>query len=159
MARRSTVEVANAPKLDLASLAEEARETTVRTGRNRFGGKDNPYIPIVRETFEEDTKETGSGWRENTVPAFQVREFAAALRNAAQFLTDEGIGIRIKYEFRTDEDSKFKGEVAEIGDLKEVPDDDRPVAVKYTGRTKKQYGTNDETPEEDETEDDEDSED
>jgi hypothetical protein len=162
MARRTTLEVANTPPLDLSALVGEVKPTTVRTGRNRFGGPSNPYIPIVRETFEEDTKETGSGWRENTLQAGQVREFVAALRNAATFLKDENIGIRIKFEFRSDEDGEFQGRVIETGDITKVPSDDRPVAVKYTGRTKKQYGANDEEPEEDEddaTEDVEDDED
>jgi hypothetical protein len=158
MARKSNLETANAPLLDLAALAESVEPTTVRTGRNRFGGINNPYIPIVRETFEEDTKETGSGWRKNRLPASQVREFAAAIRNATTFLADENIGLRIKYEFRTDEDGEYNGRVIEIGDLSKVPTDDRPVDVKYTGRTKKQYGANDEEAEEDEDEiDDEDA--
>lgn len=139
--------------LDLASLVETSQPTTVRTGRNRFGGEANPFIPIVRATFKEDTEVTGSGWRENRLAASQVREFAAALRNAATFLADEGIGVRIKFEFRSNEDDPEQGRVIEIGDLKRVPDDDRPVVVKYTGRTRKEY-----TKGEDDTEAEEDAE-
>lgn len=131
--------VIDAPALDFAALASSAVRTEIRSGKNRFGGVNNPFIPLVRESYEEDTKEWGSGWRENSILGSQVRQMAAALRNAAQMLSDEGIGIRIKYEFRSDEDSEWKGEVVEIGDARKVPEDERKVVIKYTGRTKKEY--------------------
>lgn len=125
-------EVLNAPPLDLEGLAATAAETTVRAGGGRF--INNPFIPILRESYKID-QEGGNGWRVNRVTGAQVREFVSALRNAAQQLAEDDIGIRIRYAFRTNDD-----EVLEIGNVKEVPEDSRAVDVKFTGRPRKVYG-------------------
>jgi hypothetical protein len=124
-------EVIDAPPLNLDELATSAVETTVHSGGGRF--LNNPFIPILRESYKIDS-EGGNGWRANRVTGAQVREFVSALRNAAQQLADDDIGIRIKYEFRNDEN-----EVVELGNVKLVPEDARAVNVKYIGRPRKVY--------------------
>jgi len=125
-------EVLDAPALDLADLASTAQETTVRAGGGRFAN--NPFVPILEESFKID-QDGGNGWRVNRVLGAQVREFVSALRNAAQQLAEKEIGIRIRYEFRGDDE-----EITEVGNVKLVPEDARPVNVKYTGRPRKVYG-------------------
>ena len=125
-------EVIDAPALDLSELANSAAETTVRAGGGRFAN--NPFVPLLQESYKID-QEGGNGWKFNRVTGAQVRELVSALRNAAQQLADEEIGIRIRYEFRTDENV-----VSELGNVKLVPEDARPVNVKYIGRPRKVYG-------------------
>jgi hypothetical protein len=145
-----------AEPLDFANLATIAERTRVRTGSTKYGGPKNPFIPLVRQSYEEDTAKKGSGWRANFIKGSQTRELVKALREAAEWLSDEEIGIRFKYRFRGDD-----GEMVEQGNLIKsenkktgvvrdgVPEDDRPVEVKYTGRTRRGAP---ETPEEDEDE-------
>jgi len=133
-----------AEPLDFASLAEEAERTQVRTGSVKYGGPKNPYLELVRLSYQEDNEKRGSGWRRNVVTGAQTRELVNCLREAAEWLTDEGIGIRFKYRFRNDD-----GDVVEQGNLRKtenkktgvvrdgVPEDDRNVEVKYTGRTRR----------------------
>jgi|SRR6187455_1362490 hypothetical protein len=133
-----------AEPLDFARLAESAERTRVRTGSTKYGGPKNPFIPLVRQSYQEDTKKKGSGWRANFITGAQTREFVKALREAAEWLADEEIGIRFKYRFRND-----AGDVVEQGNLirtenkktgvvrEGVPEDDRNVEVKYTGRIRR----------------------
>jgi hypothetical protein len=158
-----------AEPLDFATLAEEAERTQVRTGSVKYGGPKNPYLPLIRDSYNEDTEKRGSGWRRNIVTGAQTRELVNCLREAAEWLTDEGIGIRFKYRFRND-----AGDVVEQGNLRDtknkktnvirpgVPEDERTVEVKYTGRTRRgaeepdedeENGDEEEVTEEDETND------
>lgn len=133
-----------AEPLDFASLAEQAERTRVRTGSTKYGGPKNPFLPLVRQSYVEDTEKKGSGWRANFITGAQTRELVKALREAAEWLSDEEIGIRFKYRFRNDD-----GDMVEQGNLidtknkktgairKGVPEDDRPVEVKYTGRRRR----------------------
>lgn len=133
-----------AEPLNLAELAETAERTRVRTGSTKYGGPKNPFIPLVRQSYQEDTEKKGSGWRANFITGAQTREFVKALREAAEWLAEEEIGIRFKYKFRND-----AGDVVEQGNLIRtenkktgvvrdgVPEDDRHVEVKYTGRTRR----------------------
>lgn len=133
-----------AEPLDFATLAESAERTRIRTGSTKYGGPKNPFIPLVRTSYEEDTAKKGSGWRANMVKGSQVREFVKCLREAAEWLAEEEIGIRFKFRFRGDD-----GEMVEQGNLikthnkktgvtrEGVPEDDRNVEVKYTGRTRR----------------------
>jgi hypothetical protein len=136
-------EVLDAPALDLAELAATAQEATIRAGGGRFAN--NPFKPILEESYKID-QDGGNGWKVNRVTGAQVREFVSVLRNAAQQLAEKEIGIRIRYEFRNDE-----GEIVEIGNVKLVPEDERAVNVKYTGRPRKVYGRDAAEDEEDET--------
>lgn len=133
-----------AEPLDFATLAEQAERAIVRTGSVKYGGPKNPFLPLVRQSYVEDTERKGSGWRSNMVTGAQTRELVKALREAAEWLSDEEIGIRFKYRFRNDD-----GDIVEQGNLidtknkrtgvvrKGVPEDDRSVEVKYTGRTRR----------------------
>jgi hypothetical protein len=51
-------------------------------------------------------------------------------------LANEDIGIRIRYAFQDDE-----GIEVEISRVRDVPEDDRPVLVKFLGRPRKIYLT------------------
>lgn len=133
-----------ADPLDFATLAGEAERTRVVTGSTKYGGPKNPYLELVRLSYQEDTEKRGSGWRRNVVKGSQVRELVNCLREAAEWLTDEGIGIRFKYRFRNDaEDVVEQGNLRDTknkktGVIREgVPEDDRTVEVKYTGRTRR----------------------
>jgi hypothetical protein len=133
-----------AEPLDFANLAEQAERTRVRTGSTKYGGPKNPFLPLVRQSYVEDTEKKGSGWRSNMVKGSQTRELVKALREAAEWLSDEEIGIRFKYRFRND-----AGDIVEQGNLIDtknkktgviragVPEDERTVEVKYTGRTRR----------------------
>lgn len=133
-----------AEPLDYGTLADNAQRTTVTTGGGRYGGQNNPFIPLVRASYEEDTENRGSGWREIMVTGAQVRDLVGALRAAAEYLAGEEIGIRFKFQYRND-----SGDIVEQGNVRDVknrktdqvrlgvPEDDRNVAVKFTGRTRR----------------------
>lgn len=137
--------VKNAAPIDLAALAQDTRVSKPTTGGSRFAN--NPFVAILRDSFNAD--ESGeNGWRENTMAGYHVFDFTAALRHATTVLADEGIGVRIRYSFVDDE-----GRTVEQGNLRDVtekdsdtvvkygvPEDDRDVTVKYTGRRRKVYG-------------------
>ena len=118
--------VKDAPALDLGGLVGKVKETRVVSS--------NPFVPVLRESFQASQTEGGNGWREVTVPGYHVRRFASALRNATQSLISENIGVRIRYAFIDDEENQV-----EKGDLKIVPEDSRDVIVKFTGRVRKDY--------------------
>lgn len=129
--------VRDAPELDLSALAEASVTVRPRMGGGRFAN--NPFIPRVRASY--DAALAGqNGWRGNTVPGFSARELAAALRHAGTALQDDGIGVRIRFEFTNDE-----GSIVEHGNVKEVPEDGRPVTVKYLGNRRRVYLTEEQT--------------
>jgi hypothetical protein len=123
--------VKNAPPLDLTALASTVVVTKPRTGGGRFAN--NPYVKIVRESYAL-TQSKRNGWGGNTVAGYHVRDFNSALRHAGTVLSDEGIGVRIRFEFTND-----AGEVIETGNVREVPEDDRFVLVKFTGTRRRIY--------------------
>jgi hypothetical protein len=123
--------VKNAPPLDLTALASTVVVTKPRTGGGRFAN--NPYVKIVRESYAL-TQSKRNGWGGNTVAGYHVRDFNSALRHAGTVLADEGIGVRIRFEFTND-----AGEVVETGNVREVPEDDRFVLVKFTGTRRRIY--------------------
>jgi hypothetical protein len=123
--------VKNAPPLDLTALASTVVVTKPRTGGGRFAN--NPYVKIVRESYAL-AQSKRNGWGGNTVAGYHVRDFNSALRHAGTVLTDEGIGVRIRFEFTND-----AGEVVETGNVREVPEDDRFVLVKFTGTRRRIY--------------------
>jgi hypothetical protein len=135
MARTRTTDVPeavkNAPPLDLAALASSVEVTKPRTGGGRFGN--NPYVKLVRESYAL-TQSKRNGWSGNRIPGYHVRAFNSALRHAGTVLTDEGIGVRIRFEYTDDAEN-----VVETGNVREVPEDDRFVLVKFTGTRRRIY--------------------
>ena len=133
--------VKNAPPLDLASLASVVREEKVQAGGSRWAN--NPFVPLLRESFILDDGGE-NGWKGLDVAGSQVRELVAALRNAANQLANDEIGIRLRFAFDNDE-----GVPVEQGNLLPdvknnkpgVPEDDRLVTVKFLGRPRKVYLT------------------
>jgi hypothetical protein len=123
--------VKNAPPLDLAALAASVVVTKPRTGGGRFAN--NPYIKLIRDSYEL-VKAGRNGWIGNTVQGYHVRDFNGALRHAGNALTDENIGVRIRFEYTNNE-----GEVTETGAVRDVPEDDRAVLVKFTGTRRRIY--------------------
>jgi hypothetical protein len=123
--------VKNAPPLDLTALASSVVVTKPRTGGGRFGN--NPYIKLIRDSYAL-TMSKRNGWGGNTVAGYHVRAFNGALRHAGTALADEGIGVRIRFEYTTN-----KGEVVETGNVREVPEDEREVLVKFTGTRRRIY--------------------
>ena len=123
--------VKNAPPLDLDALASSIVVTTPRTGGGRFAN--NPYVKVVRESYAI-TKARGNGWRGNTIQGYHVRDFNSALRHAGTVLTDEGIGVRIRFEYTDDE-----GKIVTTGNVRDVPEDDRAVLVQFTGTRRRIY--------------------
>lgn len=142
--------VKTAPPLNFDLMVEEVKETTVQLRPAQEGGM--KLLPILRESFK--LGEAGENpWRENRIEGRQVRQLGGAFRVASEILGKEepAIGISIRYAFRNDE-----GEVVEIGNVRQVPEDERPVLVKYRGITRKDYSSADDTADIDEDEDDED---
>ena len=93
----------------------------------------NPFTNILRESYlQDDAGENGVKAVE--VPGFQVRALERRLRAAAEQLANEDIGIRIRYAYTDDE-----GMEIEITRVRDVPEDDRPVLVKFLGRPRKIY--------------------
>lgn len=123
--------VKNAPPLDLSALASATVVTTPRTGGGRFAN--NPYVGLLRESYALNQAHK-NGWRGNAVQGFHVRELNGALRHAGTVLADEGIGVRIRFEFTDDE-----GNVVPTGDVRSVPEDDRTVLVQFTGTRRRVY--------------------
>jgi len=123
--------VKNAPPLDLDALASSVIVTTPRTGGGRFAN--NPYVKVVRESYAL-TKVKRNGWRGNTVQGYHVRDFNSALRHAGTVLSDEGIGVRIRFEYTNDE-----GAIVTTGNVREVPEDDRAILVQFTGTRRRIY--------------------
>lgn len=121
--------VKNAPAIDLGTLAGSVKPSRVTSS--------NPFVPILRDSYKA-AQAGENGWLENTVPGYHVRRFASALRNATQSLVTENIGVRIRYAFKMDD-----GTEVEKGDIKIVPEDERPVTVKFCGRTRKDYSGGD----------------
>lgn len=124
-------QVKNAPPLDLAALAAQAVTVKPRTGGGRYAN--NPYVPLVRESYKLHM-DRRNGWKGNTVPGFHVRDLNGALRHAGMTLNDDGIGVRIRFEYRND-----AGELVEHGNVREVPEDGRDVTVKYLGTKRRVY--------------------
>ncbi len=123
--------VKNAPPLDLTALAASAVTTVPRTGGGRFAN--NPYVKLVRESYALN-KARKNGWLGNTVQGYHVRDFNSALRNAGTAVADDGIGVRIRFEYTNDE-----GAVVTTGNVREVPEDDRAVLVQFTGTRRRIY--------------------
>lgn len=122
--------VTEAPPIDFEALAGTVQETKmVRTVKLAY----NPFTAILRESYlQDDAGENGVKGVE--VPGFQVRALERRLRAAAEQLANEDIGIRIRYAFIDDEEVP-----QEITRVREVPEDDRPVLVKFLGRPRKVY--------------------
>lgn len=123
--------VKNAPPLDLTALAASAVTTVPRTGGGRFAN--NPYVKLVRESYALN-KARKNGWLGNTVQGYHVRDFNSALRHAGTVLADDGIGVRIRFEYTNDESA-----VVTTGNVREVPEDDRAVLVQFTGTRRRIY--------------------
>lgn len=124
--------VQDAPPIDFEALAGTVQESKmIRTVKLAY----NPFTNLVRESYlQDDAGENGVKAVE--VPGFQVRALERRLRAAAEQLANEDIGIRIRYAYTDDE------EVAqEITRVRDVPEDDRPVLVKFLGRPRKVYLT------------------
>jgi hypothetical protein len=124
--------VKDAPELDFEALASSVVESKmVRAPKIVY----NPFTNILRESYlQDDAGENGVKAIE--VPGFQVRTLERRLRAAAEQLANEDIGIRIRYAYTNDE-----GIAEEIARVREVPEDDRPVLVKFLGRPRKIYLT------------------
>jgi hypothetical protein len=123
--------VKNAPPLDLTALAANVVVTKPRHGGGRFAN--NPYVKLVRESYVA-TMANRNGWQGNSIAGYHVRDFNSALRNAGQVLGIEGIGVRIRFEYTDD-----NGTVVETGNVREVPEDERTVLVKFTGTRRRIY--------------------
>lgn len=131
--------VLNAPPVNLAILAETVREEKVSAGGTRW--INNPFVALLRESYLLDDGGE-NGWKGFDVQGAQVRQVVAALRNAANQLANDEIGIRLRYSFVNDE-----GVQTEQGNLHAdeknarpaVPEDDRKVTVKFLGRPRKIY--------------------
>jgi hypothetical protein len=124
--------VKDAPPLDFEALAGTVIESKmIRAPKLVY----NPFTNIVRESYlQDDAGENGVKAVE--VPGFQVRALDRRLRAAAEQLANEDIGIRIRFAFTDDE-----GIEVETARVREVPEDDRPVLVKFLGRPRKTYLT------------------
>lgn len=133
MAKKAATDTATkAAPLDVASLATSVREDKMLAGAAR---KYNPFVEILRESYiADDAGENGT--RAIDVTGAQVGEAVKILRNAGEQLAEEGIGIRLRFAFQNDE-----GRLVEIGDVKRVPTGDVPVTVKFLGRPRKVYLT------------------
>jgi hypothetical protein len=118
------------PALNLADLAAAAVPSTMDRVPN------NPFIGTLRESYEADTAGQNGIMELPPVRGDQVKRVIYALRSAADYLATEGIGLRLRYQWADD-----SGEVQEGTDDGAVPTDDRPVIVKYLGRTRKEYLT------------------
>ncbi len=123
--------VKNAPPLDLTALAASVVVTKPRTGGGRFAN--NPYVKVVRDSYAL-TKANRNGWVGNTIQGYHVRDFNSALRHAGNVLAEENIGVRIRFEYTNDE-----GAIVETGAVRDVPEDDRTVLVKFTGTRRRIY--------------------
>lgn len=129
---------ASAPAVDLADLAGKVTEDTMTTpGSKRWIG--NPFVALLRESFlQDDAGENGVKSTPEVQAAQVKRQVLPALRNAAEQLANDDIGIRIKFYYVND-----AGEVVETGNLgkfvKETHEDARAVRVKFLGRPKKVY--------------------
>lgn len=126
--------VAEAPELDFEALAGSVQESKmVRTVKYVY----NPFTNLVRESYlQDDAGENGVKAVE--VPGYQVRALERRLRAAAEQLANEDIGIRIRYAYTDDE-----GVAQEISRVRDVPEDGRPVLVKFLGRPRKIYLSDD----------------
>lgn len=132
--------VAEAPAVDLFALASGVTEDKLTTaGSSKW--KDNPFVGILRESYM--LNDAGENGVKSTpeVMASQVKGYVLpALRNAGEQLANEDIGIRIKFVY-TDNN----GDPQEHGNLdrfvKDTGEDNRPVRVKFLGRPKKIYLT------------------
>jgi hypothetical protein len=125
--------VVEAPPLDFTQLASNVRVDTMQGGASRRAY--NPFTDILRESYlKDDAGENGV--RAVDVQGSQVRALVRQLRNAAEQLANEDIGLRLKFTFQNDE-----GREIEIGALPQVPEDSRPVTVKFLGRPRKVYLT------------------
>ena len=122
--------VKDAPPIDFEALAGTVQESKmVRAVKLAY----NPFTSILRESYlQDDAGENGVKAVE--VPGFQVRALERRLRAAAEQLANEDIGIRIRYAYTDDE-----GVAQEITKVRDVPEDNRPVAVKFLGRPRKIY--------------------
>lgn len=122
--------VTEAAPLDFEALAATVQESKmVRTAKLAY----NPFTALVRESYlQDDAGENGVKAVE--VPGFQVRSLERRLRAAAEQLANSDIGIRIRYAYTDDE-----GVAQEITRVRDVPEDDRPVLVKFLGRPRKVY--------------------
>lgn len=134
--------VTEAPTVDLASLAADVREDKLTSpGSKRWAG--NPFVEILRESYLQDNAGENGVKSTPEVMASQVKgQVLPALRNAAEQLANDDIGIRIKFYYSNDE-----GVTVETGNLaqfvKDTHEDERPVRVKFLGRPKKIYLTDD----------------
>ena len=125
-------------RFDLAKLAEASRPTTVTTAGN-LNGPDNPFLPRVRASYEQDKREYDSGWQELPITSDQFGDVVASLRALSQWFGStkngkkvEPIGVHIRAEYQPD----GMDHTVEVGpkDFDDIPDDGREVFVKYTGR-------------------------
>lgn len=130
MARKSNT--APAPDFDINALTDEtvadmpSRAVTAPRSK-RFDN--NPFVDRVRDSFN------AKKGRQVTVPGYHVKDVSFALRDAAEKLATESIGVRVVYSFGDTVTAK----------LKDVPvDTDTPVTVMYEGQERKRYLSADE---------------
>jgi hypothetical protein len=127
-----------APAVDFFALAAGVTEDKLVTaGSTKW--KDNPFVAILRESYIQDNAGENGVKSTPEVMASQVKRYVLpALRNAAEQLANEDIGIRIKFIYADND-----GVVQETGNLaqfvKDTGEDERPVRVKFLGRPKKIY--------------------
>lgn len=131
----------SATAFDLSALSVDfedempARGSTGSGRHDRF--PDNPFVDILR-----DSKHAPAGKRTRgvTVPALNVAETTAAIRNAVDKLAGEGIGTRIAYRWQDE-----NGETQNSPLIKGAPTEgDTPVRVLFEGKTRKRYLSEDE---------------
>jgi hypothetical protein len=130
MARKRTQPApADAPAFDLASVANPetvAVPARAMSASARFA--DNPLVQVLRDSFNElDPALKG---RQLSVAGYHVTDVTSAIRDAADKLSDDGIGASIVYDW---------GPNTQTAVLKDVPKDATPVQVIFSGKPRKDY--------------------
>ena len=122
-------------RLSLADLAEKSTDTKIQTA-GALNGEQNPFLKMVRESYEADVRLTDSGWKEVPMPSTMLDDAITSLRGLSTWFgkVGEPIGVHIRVEYQPDD---ANGTV-EVGpkDFEEIPRDGREVFLKYTGRTR-----------------------
>ena len=120
--------------LNLSALANsvevaEALPARGSGGTDRF--PDNPFVGLLRDS-KNASKDRG---RQVPVPAANVKEVTAAIRDAVDKLIDEQIGARIVYRFTAE-----NGETVTTAKIADVPTEgDAQVLVMFEGKERKRY--------------------
>lgn len=124
---------------DLNALDVSTVETLPARGSNGSGRNDrfpdNPFVQRLRDSFAAPA---GEGGRCVTVPVEHVTEVVAAIRNAADKLTEEEIGARIVFSFEREGDTVHTAKVSDL------PKSDAVIAILFEGKTRKRYLSPDE---------------